>query len=295
MKHTLTKLLTLCLALILATALLSFGIGAEQNTFVTVTIAVRGELAIIQKSVLVTDADGDGALTVNDALICAHQEYYDGGADAGYGYYQSEYGLSMSKLWGDESGMYGYYLNNASCMSLADPIKNDDHIVAFVYKNSDYSDIYCYFIGRDGGGHVGESTTVVLMAHGYDENWNSITYPLEGATITMDGVPTDYVTNEKGEATISLNETGSWWLGAISDAQTLVPPAQRFTVIKPESNDTENTDTEKQTTEEQTTAEQPTEEQTTQAPEQPGCKAIVGAGLIALLPLACLCIKRKEK
>ena len=281
------RIITLITMLSLLLALLTIGASAENATAKSeeiatayVTIAVKGELVTTQLAVVLQDLDGDGSITVNDALCAAHEKAYTGGAAAGYGYYESDYGLSMSKLWGDESGMYGYYLNNASCMSLADPIKNDDHIVAFVYKNSDYSDIYCYFIGRDGGGHVGESTTVVLMAHGYDENWNSITYPLEGATITMDGVPTDYVTNEKGEATIHLNETGSWWLGAISDTQTLVPPTKRFIVIKPESNDTENTDT---------------EEQTTQAPEQPGCKAIAEAGLIALLPLACLCIKRKEK
>ena len=125
MKKSIILILTVCMML----SLLTLGVSAQKNHVqVTVTIAVKGELVAAQVSVQIEDVDGDGIFTVNDALYCAHAQYYQGGAEAGYGYYSGEYGLSMSKLWGDESGAYGYYLNNASCMSLADPIKNDDHM-----------------------------------------------------------------------------------------------------------------------------------------------------------------------
>lgn len=262
MKKSIILILTLCMML----SLLTLGVSAQKNHVqVTVTIAVKGELVAAQVSVQIEDVDGDGIFTVNDALYCAHEQYFEGGAEAGYGYYSGEYGLSMSKLWGDESGMYGYYLNNASCMNLADPIKNDDHIVAFVYKNADWSDIYCYFEGDDYG-FYGEPITLTLTAAGYDENWNPITYPVEGATITVDGQPIDLVTDAQGKFTLIPEEGQAKLLSATSDTVTLVPPALHFYTIHREDSTPRGV-----------------------------CKSTIGIPLIALLPLAYLCIKRKEK
>ena len=119
------RALTLITALSLLLALLTIGASAEQNatsvqetmSTVYVTIAVKGELVATQVPVILEDYDNDGAHTVNDALYGLHEKSYEGGAAAGYASYQSDYGLSMSKLWGDESGAFGYYLNNASCMA----------------------------------------------------------------------------------------------------------------------------------------------------------------------------------
>ena len=264
MKRTLTLITTLCLLL----SLLAIGASAQKNhTIVTVTIAVKGELVATQVSVLVEDIDGDGVFTINDALYCAHEQVYEGGANAGYSSYTSEYGLSMSKLWGDESGAYGYYLNNASCMSLADPVKNGDYITAFVYASSDLSDVYTYFDVSTKTVEVGEEIELTLMAAGYDESWNPITYPVKGATITVDGVPTGIVTDENGKATFRRNEIGTTVISAKSETQTLVPPVCSINVVKAE-------------------AEVPEEET--------GCGAIVSASLLALLPLAFLCTKKKE-
>lgn len=264
MKRTLTLITTLCLLL----SLLAIGASAQKNhTIVTVTIAVKGELVATQVSVPVEDIDGDGVFTINDALYCAHEQVYEGGADAGYSSYTSEYGLSMSKLWGDESGAYGYYLNNASCMSLADPVKNGDYITAFVYASSDWSDVYTYFDVYTKTVEVGEEIELTLMAAGYDESWNPITYPVKGATITVDGVPTGIVTDENGKATFRRNEIGTTVISAKSETQTLVPPVCSINVVKAE-------------------AEAPEEET--------GCGAIVSASLLALLPLAFLCTKKKE-
>jgi hypothetical protein len=264
MKRTLTLITTLCLLL----SLCAIGASAQKNhTIVTVTIAVKGELVATQVSVPVEDIDGDGVFTINDALYCAHEQVYEGGADAGYSYYTSEYGLSMSKLWGDESGAYGYYLNNTSCMSLADPVKNGDYITAFVYASSDWSDVYTYFDVSTKTVEVGEQIELTLMAAGYDESWNPITYPVKGATITVDGAPTGIVTDENGKATFKRNEIGTTVISAKSETQTLVPPVCSINVVKAE----------------------------TEAPEEEaGCGAIVGASLLALLPLAFLCTKKKE-
>lgn len=284
MKKTITLLTVL--SLLLSLLAISASAQSEAVTHVFVTVAVKGELVATQAQVEVTDVDDDGALTVNDALYAVHKKLYEGGVDAGYGYYQSEYGLSMSKLWGDESGMYGYYLNNASCMSLADPVKDGDHVTAFVYKNADWTDVYAYFDVTTSEIALGDTISLTLSSAGYDESWNPITVPVEGATILFNGQPTSFVTDAQGKVTVTLDTAGDVLISACSDAVTLVPPVCTVKVPAPAT---------EETTEEQTTEEQTTQEQTTQAPEQPGCKAIAGAGLIALLPLACLCIKRKEK
>ncbi len=261
------KVITLFTTLALLLSLLAIGASAEekstsvQTTLDTayVTVAVKGELVAVQVPVVLDDYDNDGALTVNDALYGLHEKSYEGGAAAGYASYQSDYGLSMSKLWGDESGSFGYYLNNASCMSLVDTVKDGDHVTAFVYASSDWSDVYTYFDVPSATCEPDGEITLTLMAAGYDENWNPITYPVEGATVTIDGQATSFVTDAEGKVTLTA-KAGEHVISATHTTMTLVPPACTVTVNKPEG----------------------------------GCKATASASLIALLPLAYLCIKRKE-
>ena len=55
---------------------------------------------LAMEKITVADNDGDGALTINDALYAAHEKAFTGGAAAGYASVQSDWGLSLSKLWG---------------------------------------------------------------------------------------------------------------------------------------------------------------------------------------------------
>ena len=262
------RIITLITMLSLLLALLTIGASAENATAKSeeiatayVTIAVKGELVTTQLAVVLQDLDGDGSITVNDALCAAHEKAYTGGAAAGYGYYESDYGLSMSKLWGDESGAYGYYLNNAFCQSLADPIKDGDRITAFVYASADFSDVYTYFDVSAKTISLGEEITLTLMAAGYDENWNPITYPVEGATLTFGGNKTGFVTDAEGKVTVTPDTSGAHTYSAVHGEMAIVPPACVITVNKPES----------------------------------GCKAITGSviGLVTLL--GCAMIRRREK
>ena len=56
---------------------------AADGATVYVTIA-NGSLVMTQEAINVTDADGDGTLTINDALFLAHEAGFSGGAAAGY-------------------------------------------------------------------------------------------------------------------------------------------------------------------------------------------------------------------
>ena len=200
---------------------------AAADATVLVTIAdANGDLAIAMAAVTVTDIDADGALTINDALYCAHEEYYEGGAAAGYASAMSEYGLSLAKLWGSENGgSYGYYVNDAAAWGLADPVKDGDRVNAFVYTDlTAWSDTYCYFDVAEADAEVGDTLTLTLTAAGYDADWNPITLPVAGATITVNGEKTEAVTDENGKATLTLSGEGELIISAVSDTQTLVPP-----------------------------------------------------------------------
>lgn len=201
--------------------------GKTDTVFVTIS---DGSLALAFEEVALTDADGDGALTVNDALIAAHDKSFEGGAAAGYGSEATEYGLSMTKLWGieDKNGGYGYYVNNASAMSLADPVKAGDHIVAFVYTDTTaFSDTYSFFDVTEASA---SEVTLTLSSVGFDENWAPVTSPVEGAVITVDGNKTDVKTDADGKATVKVEGEGRHVVSAVSDAVTLVPPVCIVTV-----------------------------------------------------------------
>ena len=200
---------------------------AATEATVLVTIAdENGKLALTMEAVTVTDIDADGVLTINDALYCAHEDYYEGGAAAGYASAMSEYGLSLAKLWGAENGAsYGYYVNDVAAWGLSDPIAEGDRINAFVYTDlTAWSDTYCYFDVAEADAKAGDTITLTLSSAGYDADWNPITLPVAGATITVNGEKTDAVTDENGKATVTLSGEGTLIISAVSDTQTLVPP-----------------------------------------------------------------------
>lgn len=210
-------------------------VATDITTEVYVTIAdADGKLALVREKVTVKDIDFDGAITVNDALYAAHEAAYEGGAAAGYAAVQSEWGLSLAKLWGAENGgSYGYYVNNKASWSLADPVKDGDLVSAFVYTDlKAWSDTYCYFDSIDASVMPGQEFTVTLLSAGYDADGTPITVPVEGAEILIDGEPTGVFTDAEGRATLSYDIEGRFLLSAKSASAVLVPPALELTVIK---------------------------------------------------------------
>ncbi|MBQ8640189.1 MAG: hypothetical protein IJ468_13620 [Lachnospiraceae bacterium] len=194
---------------------------------VTVTISDdTGALVLIQEPVLVNDADEDGAITIHDALFCAHEQNYEGGAEAGYASEEGEYGLSMTLLWGvDNGGSYGYYVNDVSAWSLLDPVATGDCINAYAFTDlTAWSDTYCYFNSREMDVTVGDAAELVLLAAAFDSDYNPITVPVEGAVLVVDGEATDIVTDAEGKAVFTVEKEGLYIVSAVSDSQTLVPP-----------------------------------------------------------------------
>lgn len=221
------KLFSVMLAFIMIMVCMSITSFADvASATVYVSIANKGQLVASQAKVTVTDIDGDNALTVNDALYAAHEAVYSGGAKEGYSYYtHKDYGLSIGKLWGDTSGNFGYYINNSSCWSLADSVKNGDYLNAFVYSDGKkYSDKYCWFDNYTVTADANSEIELTLRSAGYDASWNPVILPVANAEITVDGNSTGVKTDANGKATIQISGAGKHIISAVSASETLVPP-----------------------------------------------------------------------
>ena len=225
------KFLSVLLALAMLVSLAAF---AEEAPAVYVSISDdAGALVLAYAPVALTDVDGDGALTICDALMAAHAAYHPDGADA-FLAEDTEWGLSMYKLWGVENGgSYGYYLNDASAWSLVDPIQAGDHVKAYVYTDLvAWSDTYAYFTAPVAAAAVNAEVALSLSANGYDEAWNPVTLPVAGAVITVNGEKTEVVTDENGAAVLTFAEAGVYTISAVSETMTLVPPVCIVTVTE---------------------------------------------------------------
>ncbi len=303
MKHAVISILSV-LAL---AAVPAVSVSAADAAEVYVTIADNtGALALAAQPLTVTDADGDGALTVNDALYLAHEAHYEGGAAAGYGNSRTEYGLGITKLWGAEQGSsYGYCVNHASALSLEDPIAEGDHVNAYCYTDlTGFSDTYCFFDVNTVSAKTGEEITLTLSANGYDANWNPVVLPVEGAVITVDGEATAWKTDADGKVTLTLETAGSSVISAVSDTQILVPAVCKAEVTAAETTAPETT-AEPETTASATTAAATTTAASTTAATKPaagtpaatGDKTGFALGAAALTALAGLLLtgKRHDK
>lgn len=288
-EEKMKKIICALICAVMLMGVMCIGVFAESgdalaaNVYVTVSDG-SGSAVLAMEQIKVTDADGDGALTINDALICAHESKYEGGAEAGYASAESEWGLSLVKLWGVENGgSYGYYVNNMSAMGLSDKVNEGDVISAYVYTDTQtWSDTYCYFDIGTSSADEGDELTLTLSSVGFDENYAPVVLPVSGAKLTVNGKASDVTTDADGKATIKLEDAGECIISATSQTQVLVPPVCRVSVKAAEIQ-----------TEPQTEANTQA-----QAQKKSGCGSLVGmTGAIVLISVsfAGLAVVSKKK
>lgn len=153
---------------------------------------------------------GKDSYNLDDVFSAAHELYYDG--EGGYASSTSEWGFGIDKLWGDTSYNFGYQINGGSesVMGLDHTVENGDYIDACIYKNR-YPDTegYAMFDMRETEVYEGEAFELTLTyVSGYDDSWNSVFSPCEGATILIDGRETEFVTDADGKVLITIDEAG---------------------------------------------------------------------------------------
>ena len=207
---------------------------------VYVTIADKGSVAIAQKPVTVKDRNCDGKFDVDEALYAAHEAYYPGGAAAGYATASSQFGLGITKLWGDTSSNFGYFLDHAMCMSPEDPVIAGQQLDAFVTIGA-YPDNepYAWLDQQSYSTKAGSGLLVTLKAqNGYDESWQPIFAAYAGAQLlAYDSAfsplaANAYSVTDKGEGVyaVTFQSAGSYYLAASAQstgdaAKPLLVPA----------------------------------------------------------------------
>ena len=198
----------------------------SDDTKVYVSIHTPEEgYVLAHQPIDLTDIDGDGKLTIDDALYIAHDKFYPTG-DEGYDSTVSTYGLMLTKLWGIENGgNFGYYVNNTMSSGLSDELKNGDSIRAYAYSDTkNYSDAYSYFNIESADIFTGRTIDLTANYFTFDANWMPVLNPLNGAEILINGEKTDLITDETGKVSVKFEKAGKNIITASSDNLTLVPP-----------------------------------------------------------------------
>ncbi len=229
------KTLSLSLAALLCLLCLTLSVSADEKApaaLVTVTDE-NGNHVLANEEILLSDADGDGTITVTDALILAHKTECPDGFSFTDAYGERE----ITSLWGYAGGFYDCYLNGASFYLLTDPIEDGDTVHAFVYRSGEAcSDAYSYFSSdtlnfRDG------KATLTLYAYTLTEEENLLSEPVKGAVITINGERTGIRTDKQGRFTIHADKLAIGEknvISAICEDMSIVAPI--LTVI-PEEGD----------------------------------------------------------
>ncbi len=222
------KTFAMAAALAMAFSAVAVNTYAEGETKVYVTVSdSNSALVLTQEPVNVTDIDGDGKLTVNDALYIAHENNYEGGAAAGYKTSVGQYGLGLDVLWGKENKQsFGYYVNSKMANGLTDEIKDGDYVDALTFPDpSDLDYHYSWFDAREGEGDPDKEVTLQLKALSFDASWAPVENPVEGAKITINGKETDFVTDADGKATVKFTEAGKNVVSAKGGNIKIAPPS----------------------------------------------------------------------
>lgn len=216
------KIISLVAAVVLlcsATTVGAFAAEPKNSADVTVNFSNAGKLELAQKSVHVTDTDKDGKLTFADALYAMHEAYYKG----------------------DDSGSFGYYLNNKAPMNAAEPVTDGDSLTAFIYKDTEtWSDVYSYFNANSYNLDLDKTDEFELqlkcIRSDYSTDIPTITEEvLPDAEITINGEKSAYKTDANGKVKIKLTKQGSYVISATSKELTLVPPVCVVTTSKTEN------------------------------------------------------------
>lgn len=212
-------LLALLLPVLTAFSVLAEEETQEDPTYAYVSIVdASGKPVMAFREVPLRDVDGDGLLTVHDALFAAHEMQFDGGAEAGYAAEQTENGRIATMLWGARDGRIGIYVNHAPVDDLLAPIQSDDLLYGIVSDGAE-DGLYCRFDVSGASVRGGKPLVLTLTAVGPDGE-----VPVADAVIRIDGKDTAFRTDGEGNVTLQFDGSGSCVVSARKDDEALYPP-----------------------------------------------------------------------
>ena len=216
--------------------------GEEAKTAkVYLTVSNQGNLAtdkngdiMADMPVTVTDLNSDDQLTYDEALKAAHNQYKN---DGDYSTSTSEYGTSVSKLWGTASGNLLFFNNNVGLKNgvAVDTVKEGDHLFASINQdNVYYADWYTYFDSSEKTVYVNEEFTLELkgyqgMAGGEPEAVPGVQIGTSNAGIFTQ--ISDKTTGEDGKVKLSFDAAGTYYVTATGTVSDEVNDYSQYTTV----------------------------------------------------------------
>ena len=240
------KIVSLLLALVILGGCFSLCVYADNKATADVYVTLSdntGKIILAQEKITVVDKNDDSKFDIDEVLFAAHEAKYEGGADAGYASSMSIYGLGATKIWGDSSGNFGYYVNDKMASGLSDEVKAGDYVNAYINQKMEFdpvtyemdADCYSFFDKKNISATPGQSITVTLTVVQFDAEWSPVNNPAANAAITINGEDTQFKTDANGKVTFSIDEEGEYLISAKSEDPMLVPPVLKVTVKKAEA------------------------------------------------------------
>lgn len=212
----LKKVLSIILAFVMILG--SFSVCAEgvENISVYLSVGKYGELVTDKNgntlACTLIELDGKESYNLDDAFLTAHRLYYEDGEE-GYASSEGRWGFGVDKFWGDTSYNFVYMINGSYASGTKDVVKDGDYI-EFAILTNQYEG-YAMFDKRHISLYTNNECTLTLeYFSGYDENGNAIVSPCEDATITINGVETEYKTDENGQVTLNFENEGTYIISA---------------------------------------------------------------------------------
>ena len=224
MKKNLLRIFCIVLALTMLVGLMP--VLAADDISVFVSVSQQGVPALTKdgKPAVLMEVRIPEGSTVEDAIVAAHEAYCPDGA-AGWEKAESDWGMSMVKIWGSYDGVGAYYVDGEMPMVQSwELTAGDGSYVDLVLYGPDWSDSYAQFDRRTEILAAGEEVTLTLTHDVFDENWVSQPMALAGATVkTVDGKVLG-TTDQDGKITVSFAEAGTYLVTATSEDMAITAP-----------------------------------------------------------------------
>lgn len=215
---------------------------------VYLTVSNKGKVAtdkdgkaMAQRAVVVNDINEDGQYSYGEALTAAHERYAENGA--------SDYnasGTMVSKLWGDDSGNYLFFINNVPIPTGVndDEVKDGDYLLASINKDTlAYADSYAFFDDDLKAVKVGKSFDLTLKSYpGMASVGTEIeSSPVVDAKIGVVGEDGRFSqihnkeTDNTGKVSLSFDKAGTYYITAEGNA--IIPEVEAWGLINMSTTD----------------------------------------------------------
>ena len=168
--------------------------------------------------------------TVEDAIIAVHEAYCPDGAE-GWEKAESEWGVSMTRIWGSYDGVGAWYLNGVMPMEQSwDVAATDGDYVDLILYGPDWSDSYAFFDKRTAAAATGEAVTLTLTHDVFDENWVASPVALSDAAVKLADGTALGTTDKDGKITLTFAEAGTYVVTAEDPDLAITAPVCVITV-----------------------------------------------------------------